>query len=223
MRLFYQNLYSSEYHSSATAREAFLDKLELPSLNDEQKRQINRPITEDEVLEAIKTLNGGKAPGPDGFGPEFYKTFSKIVVKPLTDMYLHSFENQTLPQSLNLANISLILKKSKPPEECGSYRPISLIGVDSKILSKVMARRLEGLLPTLVNPDQTGFIENRLSSFNVRRLLNVIQYINQHGDKALTVSLDAEKAFDRVEWCYLFDVLKRFGLGGNFLWRIQTI
>lgn len=89
----------------------------------------------------------------------------------------------------------MILKIGKPPEECGSYRSISLIGVGSKILLKVFARRLEGLLPSLINPDQTGFIQNRLSSLNIRRLLNVIQYTNQHGGRALTVSLDAEKAF----------------------------
>lgn len=84
----------------------------------------------------------------------------------------------------------MILKIGKPPEECGSYRSISLIGVGSKI-----QRRLEGLLPSLINTDQTGFIQNRLSSLNIRRLLNVIQYTNQHGGRALTVSIDAEKAF----------------------------
>lgn len=132
-------------------------------------------------------------------------------------MYQHSFNNHKLPQSLNLANITLILKKGEPPEECGSYRPISLIGVESKILSKVLARRLEGLLPSLIIPDQTGFIQNSLSSLNIRKVLNVIQYTNQQGGRALTVSLDTEKAFDRVEWCYLFDVLRRFGLGVTYL------
>uniref|UniRef100_A0A3B5AFI2 Reverse transcriptase domain-containing protein n=1 Tax=Stegastes partitus TaxID=144197 RepID=A0A3B5AFI2_9TELE len=180
---FYQNLYSSEYHSSAMALGAFLDKLELPSLTDEQKGEINRPKTEDEVLEAIKTLKGGGGGSPR---PGW--------ICQTSDRY-----------------------------ECGSLRAISLVGVESKILSKVMATRREGPLPSLINSDQTGFIQNRPLSSNIRRLLNVIQYTNQHGSKALTVSLDAEKAFDRVEWCYLFDVLRRFGLGGNFLRWIQTI
>lgn len=77
------------------------------------------------------------------------------MVGPLTNMYVESFERATLPPTLNLAHISLILKKDKPPDLCASYRPISLLGVDCKILSKLLAHRLEGVLPTLVGLDQT--------------------------------------------------------------------
>lgn len=118
---------------------------------------------------------------------------------------------------LNIANITLILKKDKPPDRCGSFRPISLISVDNKLLSKLLAARLEKLLPSLINTDQTGFIQNRFSLTNMRRLLNIIQYSKQTNYRGLAVSLDAEKAFDRVEWEYLFDTLERFGLGGDFL------
>lgn len=68
-------------------------------------------------------------------------------------MYRDSFENGCLPISLNLANIALILKKGKPPDLCGSYRPISLIPVENKLLSKLLARRLELLLPSIINAD----------------------------------------------------------------------
>ena len=217
MKLFYKDLYSSECKSSPRTRATFLNKIKLPSLSEEQKADLCKPISKEEVLQAIRTLKGGKAPGPDGFGPEFYKTFSQELVGPLTDMYLDSFNRSCLPPTLNSADISVILKKDKPPELCGSYRPISLISVDSKLLSKLLARRLEKLLPILINSDQTGFINGRYSTSNVRRLLNIIQFTSQYKQKALAISLDAEKAFDRVEWGYLFDVLGRFGLGGTSL------
>uniref|UniRef100_A0A8P4KRJ8 Reverse transcriptase domain-containing protein n=1 Tax=Dicentrarchus labrax TaxID=13489 RepID=A0A8P4KRJ8_DICLA len=223
MKLFYKGLYSSECTSSSKTRAAFLNKIKLPSLSDVQKADLCKPISKEEVLQAIRTLKGGKAPGPDGFGPEFYKTFSQEIVGPLTDMYLDSFTRGCLPPTLGIANISVILKRDKPSDMCGSYRPISLISVDSKLLSKLLARRLETLLPTLINPDQTGFVHGRYSTSNVRKLLNIIQFTSQYKQKALAVSLDAEKAFDRVEWGYLFDVLGRFGLGGDFLKWIQTI
>lgn len=138
-------------------------------------------------------------------------------------MYLDSFNRGCLPPTLNTANISVTLKKDKPPDMCSSYRPISLISVDSKILSKLLARRLEKLLPILINPDQSGFVYGRYSVSNVRRLLNILQFTSHYKQKALAISLDAEKAFDRVEWSYLFDILGRFGLGGDFLKWIQTI
>lgn len=181
MRQFYHKLYSSECNTSDELRKSFLDQISFPSLTEEQRELLNREVTREEVLDAIRSLQSGKAPGPDGYGPEYYKKMSRAVVGPLTDMFLDSFRNGCLPPSLNLANISLILKKNKPPEECGSYRPVSLINVDSKILSKVLARRLENCLPLLINDDQTGFIRRRLSCSNVRRLLNVVQYSTGHG------------------------------------------
>lgn len=86
---------------------------------------------------------------------------------------------------------------------CSSYRPISLIGVDCKILSTLLARRLEALL--------SRFILNRPSHTNVRCLLNVLQYC-----RVLCVSLDAAKAFDRVEFDFLFSVLEKFSSGSTF-------
>lgn len=108
-------------------------------------------------------------------------------------MYLHS-----LP-TLYAANISVILKTGKPQDACGSYRPISLTNVDSRIFSKLLARRLEGYLPLILKDDQTGFIKNRISQTNMRKLFNIIQYTQNYQKQGLVISLDAEKAFDRIE------------------------
>ncbi len=150
MRLFYKDLYSSECTSSDEARAEFLSKIRLPSLSEQQKVALCRPVTKDEVVETISTLKGGKAPAPDGFGSVYYKKYSKILVGPLTDMYSASFNRGCLPPSLNLANISVILKKEKPPDVCSSDRPISLIPIASKLLSKLLARQLENFLPLLL-------------------------------------------------------------------------
>lgn len=86
-----------------------------------------------------------------------------------------SFERGILPVSLREASISLILQKRKDPEDCTSYRPISLLNVDLKNLSKILAIPLEKLLPLLINEDQTGFIKGHNSCNNMRRLLKTIQ------------------------------------------------
>ena len=101
-----------------------------------------------------------EAPAPDAFCSEFNKMFRKILVRPLTNMHQHYFDQGHLLPSLNIANASLVLKKGKVFNKCGSYCPVSLIGVDSKLLSKVLAKRLEKLLPNLINPNQTRFIHD---------------------------------------------------------------
>lgn len=87
---------------------------------------------------------------------------------------------------------------------CSSYRPIALLNVDWKILSKILATQPpEDLLPKIINEDQTGFIKGHYYCNNIRCLLNVIQAFQQRDIDGLLLSLDAEKAFDWVEWVYL--------------------
>ncbi len=138
-------------------------------------------------------------------------------------MFNYSFVVKELPKTLGEAYISLILKKGKSPDLCSSYRPIALLNVDRKLLSKILAMRLEKILPTIIGTDQTGFIQGRNSSDNIRRLLNVIYTFKVKSIEGLVLSLDAEKAFDRIEWSYLFFVLDKFGLGENFVQWIRVL
>lgn len=87
MKCFYQNLYSSESPDSAGDQAKFLDHIDLPTLSAESRDLLCRPVTKEEVYESIKSLPGGKALGPDGFCPEFYKKMAKMIVEPLTRMY----------------------------------------------------------------------------------------------------------------------------------------
>ncbi len=130
-----------------------------------------------------------------------------------------SFYIGCLPQSFYQATISVLPKKGKDPLNCSSFRPISLLNVDCKILAKVLARRLENVLPTILAPDQTGFIKKkRFSFFNIRRVFDIIYSPDSHENiPEILISLDAKKAFDRVEWSFLFSCLERFGVGQIFL------
>lgn len=136
---------------------------------------------------------------------------------------IESLSNGSLPFTLRQASISVLLKKGKDPELCTSYRPISLMNVDTKVLAKALARRLEKVLPTIISQEQTGFIKGRQLFYNVRTLLNVIYSKGTAAVSEVVISADAEKAFDRVEWSYLFAVLRKFGFGNVFISWIRLL
>ena len=191
-------------------------------MDDSLADKLGAPIAGAEVQEAIGQLQSGKSPGPDGFVVEFYKAYSTLIIPHLANVYNESFNSGRLPPTLSEANISLLLKKDKDPLECNNYRPISLLNVDQKILAKVLATRLQQALPTLISTDQTGFMAGRNSSSNTRRLLNIIGSPNPVTPEVV-ISLDAEKAFDRVEWKYLYCVLAKFGFGSDFIAGIRLL
>lgn len=136
-------------------------------------------------------------------------------------MFSHSMEVKTLPSTLYNADISLILKPDRDGAEPASYRPISMLNLDCKIFTKILANRLNNCIESLVHKDQTGFIPNRYSFFNTRRVLDIMYYKFHSDSKHAIICLDAEKAFDQVEWGYLFGVLQRFGLGDLFISWVQ--
>ncbi len=167
-------------------------------------------------------MQSGKSPGPDGFPTEF-KKFSLQLSPLLLSVFEESLNIGSLPFSMRQALISLILKPNKNPLDCGSYRPISLLNVDVKILAKVLSLRLETIVQDIIHCDQTGFIKNRQGFFNLRRLMNIIYTSSDFSIPEVLVSLDAEKAFDRIEWEYLFYTLKKFGFGDRFVSWVKLL
>ena len=153
---------------------------------------------------------------------EFYKTFSHLICPELQSMYNESFRNGQLPETLSQASISWLLKKDKDPLLCSSRRPISLLNVDQKILAKVLYNRLRRVVPDLISTDQTGFIQGRHSFFNTRRLLDVIHAPSSESPE-FVLSLDAEKAFDRVEWTYRYFVMGNMGFSRDFISWIKLL
>lgn len=99
------------------------------------------------------------------------------------------------------------LQKGRDHTDPANFRPISLINVDSKILAKVLAIWLETVLPYITHSDQVGFIKGRSSTDNLRRLLHLMWLNSSNTAPVVADSLDAEKAFDRVEWGFLHSAL----------------
>lgn len=220
---FYTELYTSKATPDSAAINHFLDRCDLPKLDPKDCDSLNAEITAAEIRNAIASLKGNKTPGPDGLPGELYKKYCEKLSPYLLRVFLQAQNDDALPPTLTEATITLIHKKGKDPLEVGAYRPISLLNVDGKLFAKLLANRLSPLLERIVHPDQTGFIPNRNSFFNLRRLFNIMYTKRDPTSNLVIVALDAEKAFDQIEWHYLFEVLSRFNLGSKFLSLVKLI
>ena len=122
------------------------------------------------------------------------------------------------------ARITIILKPYKDPMKKGNFRPISLMNINAKILNKILANQIQEHIKTIIHPDQVGFISGMQGWFNIWKSINIIHYINKLKDKNhMIISLDAEKAFDKIQHPFMIKVLERSGIQGPYLNMIKAI
>ena len=131
----------------------FLEKFNLPRLNQEKIEIINNSNTSTEVKAVIKNLPKNKSPGSDGFTGEFYQTFREELMPILLKLFQKLAEVETLPNSFYEATITLIPKPDKDNTKKENYRPISLRNIDAKILNKILANRIQQLIKKLTHHD----------------------------------------------------------------------
>ena len=142
----------------------FLEKFNLPRLNQEEIEITNHLITSTETEAVIKNLPKIKSPGLDGFTGALYQTFREELMPILLKLFQKIAQEGTLPNSFYEANITLI-PKSKATHKKENYRPISLI--DVKILNKILANRIQQHIKKLIHHDQVGFIPEIQGFFNI--------------------------------------------------------
>ena len=163
----------------------FLEKFNLPRLNQEEIQIMNNPITSTETEAVIKNLPEKQSPGPDDFTGEFCQTFREELMSIFLKLFQKIAEEGTLPNSFYKATITLLPKPDKNTTKKENYKPISLMSIDAKILNKNLANRILQHIKKFIHHDQVRFIPGMQGFFNICKSINMIHHINKLKDKTI--------------------------------------
>ena len=182
IRDYYKKLYA---HKPVILEQMYklLDACNLPSLNQEEIKTVNRPILRAEVEAAIYSVPTKKCPRPDRFTAEFQQTYKEELGPLLLKLSQTIQKEGILPKSFYETNIILIPKPSRDSTKKENFRPISIMNVDTKIFNKILANRLQQHIKKLIYHDQVGFILSLQGWFNIYKSINVIHPINGTKEK----------------------------------------
>ena len=143
----------SEFQSIAFNLNFFLE-------NNTDLAWLEAPFTRDEIDAAVKNLANDKAPGPDGFNNEFIKKCWHFIKEDFYALCLAFQNNSVCLQSINDSFITLV-PKTDGAQQVGEFRPISLLNCSIKLITKLLANRLQSVILQLVHQNQYGFIRTR--------------------------------------------------------------
>ena len=113
-------------------------------------------------------------------------------------------------------------KKDKDKRLIKNWRPISLLNVDSKLISKPLGNRLQDVMPNLVSENQSAYVNNRFISKSEKLISDILEITDSLQVDDLLMTIDIEKAFDSVNQ-FLTSILKRYGFGDDFIKWIKTL
>ena len=195
---FYSKLYKA--NEIIDHDDTFIATENVPKLTQQERDFCDGPITENECKLTLKTFKKSKSPGNDGLTCEFYMKFWDLLQKPLVKSFNAAYNAGELTISQRQALITLIEKTGKDRESLKNWRPISLLNLDYKLLSKSISIRMQQYLPKLIHQNQSGFVKGRFIGDSVRIIQDLMAYMDQKKLNGILLFVDFEKAFDTIEW-----------------------
>ena len=199
----------------ATSR--FMLNEDMPTLDENDAATCEEKVTLEETSAAWNKKKNGSAPVYHGITTEFMKFFWSKVGALVTNSFIEAFDRGGLSYTQKQGVITLLHKGNElDKEDLNNWRPITLTNTDYKILAKVLAERLSGVIPKPVSEDQMGYIRGRNIATVIRTIDDFINYLNRTKKAGYILAVDFRKAFDSTSKDFLSHVFKAFGFGADF-------
>ena len=218
---FYSDLYAED-DDTVYENNLFVQGTEIPKLSDGMRNICEGRLSTKECFDCLQSFENKKSPGNDGLTVEFYKTFWTSIGNLLVDSLNYSYECGELSNTQKQAVITLIEKKGKDKRNICNWRPISLINVDAKIGSKVIATRLQKVLGELIHFNQNAYVKGRTILGAVRTIDDILEYKERKNISGLLVAIDFQKAVDSIKRSFMVKALSAFNFGPSLIHWIQT-
>lgn len=183
---------------------------------------MQEPFSAEEIDQVVKNLSSNKSPGSDGFNGDLLKKCWYIIAQDFYALLAAFYEGEICLHSINGSYVTLVPKKDAPTL-VGDFRPISLLNSSIKLITKLLANRLQKVIINLVHTNQYGFIKTRTIHDCLAWAFEYLHLCHKSKKEIIIVKLDFKKAFDKVEHHVILDILKHKGLGKKWLNWMEMI
>lgn len=213
---YYEELFTSSTPSLIDINQV-TDAVE-PCVTHAMNMILNRPFTEEDIKTAVFYLSPSKSPGPDGLPALFYQKTWDVIKETLVRDLSRILNNGAGLGEWNKTIISLI-PKTKDPITMKDYRPISLCNVNYKIIARAITNRFRHVLAQIIDPSQSAFVPGRLITDNVLISYECMHWLRSTNSSIgyAALKLDLSKAYDRIEWRYLEQLMRRMGFSDSWI------
>ncbi|EEC12014.1 conserved hypothetical protein, partial [Ixodes scapularis] len=213
---YFRKLFQSRTASAQPPNILSLDN-EPPRLSEADRTTLQRPPSLGELDAVVKNAKRDTAPGPDGLPYGFYKTFWPDLRLYFLRLVQSLFDNPVWPPSFTESFITLIPKPASRPDDPSTWRPISLLNCDYKLVAAVLSRRVRDVLEEVIHPAQVCSVPGRSMYSSLSVIRDLFSYTISRSADGIVLSLDQQKAFDCVNHGYLLAVLQHYAFPSDFI------
>lgn len=190
----------------------------FPIIGDTMFQMLQRPVDDIEIKNTIFSIKPLKAPGVDGLHVGFFQSQWNTVGPSVCRFIKETFSSSHLPEEIN-KTLLVLIPKTDYPISLKMYHPISLCTVVYKTITKIIANRLQFILPQLIGPHQTSFVPGRHIIENIIVAQETIHSMRKKSGKRgqMAIKVDLEKVYDRLSWSFIHETLVETGIPNDLI------